>query len=115
MQTLFSELTSFAREAGEAEITGEVRAITGITLTAVGLERVLGIGERCIVHGSDGPVHAEVVGLGTHGTELLPFGSWRGVAAGDRVEVTEKQVPVSQHRAVVVVKGREAGEGCRRR
>ena len=50
MQTLFSELTSFAREAGEAEITGEVRAITGITLTAVGLERVLGIGERCIVH-----------------------------------------------------------------
>ena len=55
MQTLFSELTSFAREAGEAEITGEVRAITGITLTAVGLERVLGIGERCIVHGSDGP------------------------------------------------------------
>ena len=87
MQTLFSELTSFAREAGEAEITGEVRAITGITLTAVGLERVLGIGERCIVHGSDGPVHAEVVGLGTHGTELLPFGSWRGVAAGDRVEV----------------------------
>ncbi|KKK82305.1 hypothetical protein LCGC14_2804700, partial [marine sediment metagenome] len=87
MQTLFSELTSFAREAGEAEITGEVRAITGITLTAVGLERVLGIGERCIVHGSDGPVHAEVVGLGTHGTELLPFGSWRGVAAGHRVEV----------------------------
>lgn len=87
MQTLFSELTSFAREAGEAEITGEVRAITGITLTAVGLERVLGIGERCIVHGSDGPVHAEVVGLGTHGTELLPFGSWRGVAAGDKVEV----------------------------
>ncbi|NUH64980.1 flagellar protein export ATPase FliI [Sulfitobacter sp. S0837] len=87
MQTLFSELTSFAREAGEAEITGEVRAITGITLTAVGLERVLGIGERCIVHGSDGPVHAEVVGIGTQGTELLPFGSWRGVAAGDRVEV----------------------------
>jgi len=87
MQTLFSELTSFAREAGEAEITGEVRAITGITLTAVGLERVLGIGERCIVHGSYGPVHAEVVGIGTQGTELLPFGSWRGVAAGDRVEV----------------------------
>ena len=87
MQTLFSELTSFAREAGEAEITGEVRAITGITLTAVGLERVLGIGERCIVHGADGPVHAEVVGIGSQGTELLPFGSWRGVAAGDRVEV----------------------------
>jgi len=87
MQTIFSELSSFAREAGAAEIYGEVQAITGITLTAIGLERVLGIGERCIVHGSAGPVHAEVVGLNTQGTQLLPFGSWRGVAAGDRVEV----------------------------
>lgn len=87
MQTIFSELTSFARNAGDAQITGEVRAITGITLTAVGLERVLGIGDRCIVYGADRPVHAEVVGLSAQGTELLPFGSWRGVAAGDRVEV----------------------------
>ena len=87
MKAIFSELTSFARDAGEAVINGEVEAITGITLTAVGLQRVLGIGERCIVHGSAGPVQAEVVGLGAHGTELLPFGSWRGVAAGDRVEV----------------------------
>jgi flagellum-specific ATP synthase len=87
MQAIFSELTSIAREAGTARITGEVRAITGITLTVAGLERALGIGERCIVHGAAGPVQAEVVGLSASGTELLPFGSWRGVAAGDRVEV----------------------------
>lgn len=91
MQTLFSELTSFARDAGEARISGEVSAITGITLTAVGLERVLGIGERCIVHGAAGPVRAEVVGLNARGTELLPFGSWRGVTAGDPVEVDPSQ------------------------
>lgn len=87
MDALFSELTSFARDAGEAKIIGEVSAITGITLTAIGLERVLGIGQRCIVRGSAGPVRAEVVGIGSRGTELLPFGSWRGVSAGDAVEV----------------------------
>ncbi|SEN25318.1 FliI/YscN family ATPase [Palleronia pelagia] len=87
MSTTFSELTSFARNAGEARISGEVASITGISLTATGIERAVGIGARCIVRGRRGAVRAEVVGIGPRGTELLPFGSWQGVSAGDTVEV----------------------------
>ncbi|WP_102224498.1 FliI/YscN family ATPase [Acidimangrovimonas sediminis] len=85
MNTIFSDLTGRLDRIGGARLTGRVQAVTGLTLTVVGLERALGIGARCEVIGAQGPVLAEVVGIGPDGTRVLPFGSWDGVSAGDRV------------------------------
>jgi flagellum-specific ATP synthase len=54
----------------------------------VGLNRALGIGQRCTIHGKHGPVLAEVVAVDGAGTRVLPFGTWTGVTIGDRVEIS---------------------------
>ncbi|MDG4648621.1 FliI/YscN family ATPase [Roseibacterium sp. SDUM158017] len=89
MKTIFSDLTQAAREAAGTRIAGEVKAVSGLTLTVSGLGRMLGIGQRCRVHGRQGAVLGEVVGLDDGGSHVLPFGVWRGVAAGDVVEAVE--------------------------
>jgi flagellum-specific ATP synthase len=86
METRFSDLTQAARNATGMRIAGQVRSVSGLTLTVEGLGRALGIGQRCRVHGRNGPVLAEVVGLDDAGAHVLPFGMWRGIAAGDAVE-----------------------------
>jgi flagellum-specific ATP synthase len=91
MQTVFSDLTRAIREVEGARIAGEVRAVSGLTLTVTGLGRTLGIGQHCRVHGRFGPVLAEVVGLDAAGAHVLPFGVWRGVAARDAVEAVEEE------------------------
>ncbi len=88
MKTAFSQLSTLARTTEGARIAGEVSAITGLTLTVVGLNRALGIGQRCTIHGKKGPVLAEVVAVDAKGTQVLPFGTWNGVTLGDRVEIS---------------------------
>ena len=89
METAFVDLARSARQTARARISGEVRAISGLTLTAAGLGRTLGIGNRCRVLGRHGPVLGEVVGISPDGMCVLPFGTWHGVAAGDAVEALE--------------------------
>lgn len=88
MQTAFSELSSIARATEGVRIGGRVRSVLGLTLTVGGLERALGIGQRCTVHGASGPVLGEVVGIDESGTHVLPFGTWDGIVTGDSVEVS---------------------------
>ncbi|MEQ5870664.1 flagellar protein export ATPase FliI [Sagittula sp. NFXS13] len=88
MHTAFSELSSLARSIDRTSVKGEVTSALGLVLTVSGLERAVGIGEHCTVHGSGGAVLAEVVGVDVTGIKLLPFGSWDGVRTGDQVEVT---------------------------
>ncbi len=90
MHTAFSELSSKARGFDAASITGEVSAVLGLSLTVSGLERAMGIGARCTVHGRHGPVLGEVVGIDGRGTHVLPFGTWDGVAVGDRAEYSPR-------------------------
>ena len=90
MGTIFSDLTCAIDGVLGARLSGQVRAITGLTLTVAGLERALGIGARCRVLGARGAVLAEVVGLGPDGTRVLPFGNWDGVSVGDRVEASPR-------------------------
>ncbi len=86
MYTPFSELSTFARNLEPATVSGEVSAVLGLSLTISGLERAMGIGERCLVQGRRGPVLGEVVGIDARGTHVLPFGTWDGVVVGDRAE-----------------------------
>ena len=88
MKTAFSQLSTLARTTESARIAGEVSAILGLTLTVVGLNRALGIGQRCTIHGKNGPILAEVVAVDGDGTRVLPFGTWDGVTVGDRVEIS---------------------------
>lgn len=88
MKTAFSQLSTLARTTESARIAGEVSAILGLTLTVVGLNRALGIGQRCTIHGKNGPILAEVVAVDASGTRVLPFGTWDGVTIGDRVEIS---------------------------
>lgn len=60
-----------------------------MTLSAAGLERAAGIGQRCRVHGRLGNVECEVVGARGGELQLLPYGSWDGVAVGDPVELIQ--------------------------
>lgn len=68
-------------------IVGQVRSIVGLTLTVAGLEGAAGIGQRCYVHSKHGKIEAEVVGAREGTLQLLPYGSWEGVSAGNQVEV----------------------------
>ncbi|WP_372884231.1 FliI/YscN family ATPase [Shimia sp.] len=72
-----------------SRIVGHVSAIVGLTLSASGLERAAGIGQRCRVHGRLGPVECEVVGARGGEVQILPYGNWDGVAVGDPVELVQ--------------------------
>ncbi len=72
-----------------SRIVGHVSSIVGLTLSASGLERAAGIGQRCRVHGRLGKVECEVVGARSGELQLLPYGSWDGVAVGDPVALIQ--------------------------
>lgn len=101
MQTPFSELSTFARNLDATRIVGEVKAILGLSLTVTGLERVMGIGQRCVVQGRHGPVLGEVVGIDEQGTHVLPFGTWHGVTTGNEVTFSPQGEMIRPHHAWV--------------
>ncbi|MBV1863826.1 MAG: flagellar protein export ATPase FliI [Rhodobacteraceae bacterium] len=88
MITALSELSMLVRNIDTLRIVGEVSAITGLSLTVTGLERAMGIGQRCLIHGKQKIILGEVVGIDSQGTRVLPFGTWDGVAVGDAVELS---------------------------
>lgn len=90
MTTVFSELSSIARSLESTRIVGEVSSIVGLTMTVSGLERAMGVGQRCVVEGRRGKVLGEVVGVDREGTHVLPFGTWAGVTVGDPVALSPR-------------------------
>lgn len=89
MTATFSDLQYKVSTLENTRIVGRVQSVVGLSLAAVGLERAVGIGQRCRVRGRNGTVIGEVVGAGHDGLKLLPFGTWDGVAVGDPVELLE--------------------------
>ena len=86
MDKCFLKARDIVSEASAVRIAGQVRGVSGVLLTASGLERAVGIGQRCRVNGRLGPVLGEVVGVNADGVQILPFDTWNGVAAGQEVE-----------------------------
>ncbi|TDE38892.1 FliI/YscN family ATPase [Antarcticimicrobium sediminis] len=89
MSAIFSDLRSAISNLETARIEGRVQSVVGLSLMVSGLERAAGIGQRCRVHGRHGLVTGEVVGAGDDGLRLLPFGTWDGIAVGDRVDLVQ--------------------------
>ncbi|MDO6727942.1 FliI/YscN family ATPase [Cognatishimia sp. 1_MG-2023] len=91
MSKIFLELKNKIASLECTSICGRVQSIVGMSLTVAGLQRAVGIGQRCMVNGSRGPILAEVVGANHDGLRLLPFGTWDGVAVGDPVELIQHE------------------------
>lgn len=89
MSTCFLRASERVSRLSTVEISGQVRGISGLRLTAVGLERATSIGQRCQVHGRFGPLLGEVVSIDSDCVQILPFTSWEGVTAGQQVESLE--------------------------
>lgn len=90
MQTVFSQATVDMRRLSASSISGRVRRINGVALTAAGIAGHVGIGQRVRVEGRRHGVEGEVVAIDDGGcVTILPFGTWLGVSAGDRVRVLE--------------------------
>jgi flagellum-specific ATP synthase len=95
MPSQISDLAARVEEIAQPRLTGRVREIVGLRLTAAGLDRQLSIGARCRIHGRGGPVMGEVVGVDARGTHLLPFGDWGGVRRGDAVQALPRNTGIS--------------------
>jgi flagellum-specific ATP synthase len=85
--TVFAEMRTRTLGKESIAIVGRVQSIAGIALRAAGLEYVARIGQWCRVSGNSREILGEIVASDDRGALLLPFGDWRGVAAGDRVEL----------------------------
>lgn len=87
MSTCFANLSERVERIGAATVEGRVRSVSGLMLVAQGLDGFVGVGQRCLVHGRSGSTLGEVVGVHEQGVQVLPFGTWSDVAAGNPVEV----------------------------
>lgn len=88
MQTLFSKAYSDVKKIEYTSIHGRVRSVAGVSLVASGLNGLVGIGHRVKVYGRNGITDGEVVAVGgaRGGVTILPYGTWDGICAGDRVK-----------------------------
>ena len=83
---VFDQLTTQVRRRPGAEWRGEVAAVRGLTLEAVGLARKLAVGDRCDVVGRGGQrTPCEVVGATDDRAILMPLARLDGVALGAQV------------------------------
>lgn len=87
MNASFLSLADPARHAHATKTVGEVASISGLCLVARGLERTGGMGQRCRVVSKNRSVLAEITGISHNGIQLLPYGTWDGIAVGDAVEL----------------------------
>jgi len=83
-RTSLSRLETLLRQRPQDRISGRVLQISGMELRAEGLRYAARIGDHVEVAGR---VRGEVVGLRPEGVQILPFGSWEGIAAGDVVDL----------------------------
>ena len=83
-RTALAAVEADLRERHAERVFGEVSAISGMEMRALGLRFAASIGDHVEVAGR---VRGEVVGIRAEGVQVLPFGSWEGVSAGAKVEL----------------------------
>lgn len=84
LTTGLSHLPSLIAEASALRIHASVSTISGMELRAAGLGQEARIGSQVVVAGR---VRGEIVGVHEGTATIVPYGSWAGIAAGDRVEL----------------------------
>lgn len=83
--TLLAPQIEAARSAMPFRVTGQVLAVTGLTIEAADLP--LPLGSLCRIHSFGGATStAEVIGFLADRTLLMPLSSTAGVSRGDRIE-----------------------------
>lgn len=77
-------------------VYGRVAGVLGMTVEVVGLERVLSIGSRCLLHARGGRVvPCAVIGFNQGKARLLPFARLDGVGLGSKAEFAGAETLVS--------------------
>lgn len=66
-------------------IAGQVNCASGLTVSVSDFPAP--IGAACAIASAGGQIAGRVIGLGEHGTVVMPLGSMSGIARGDRVEL----------------------------
>lgn len=85
----------------EVTLRGSVRAVMGLLIECVGIEKALSLGSRCRVRRANKPmsspeawVACEVVGFRDGKALLMPFGALEGIGPGAEVEMLEAESAV---------------------
>ncbi len=86
MTGLFDGLRAEIGSVSFANRVGRLTEIGRGTVRLSGLGDVAGLGDRVLIHGSDGAIGGEVLQLARDVLTVLPDGSAEGLAIGDRVE-----------------------------
>ncbi len=74
---------------------GHVCGILGLTLEAIGLEKITTIGSQCKLKTRSGEeIWAEVLGFRDDKTLLMPFGALEGIGIGDRISVKSSKAQI---------------------
>lgn len=85
-RSLLAQIEPALRAQLGARIEGQVSSISGMELRATGLRLAASIGDHVLVNDR---LRGEVVGIRPDAVQILPFGSWEGVAAGAPVLLLE--------------------------
>jgi len=71
---------------------GRVSSIKGLLVECSGLEKVVSVGSRCIIHArSGGKITCEVIGFKNNRVLLMPFGNLEGVGMGCKVIMMDEE------------------------
>jgi len=92
MSTFFDNLAAEIGRVPDFSLFGRIVAVQGLLVECVGLQGLLGIGERCRIAGRDGQVVlCETVGFREDRALLMPFEPLEGVALGAKVELVDHE------------------------
>ena len=86
LRSLLAQVEPALRAEIGPTIQGHVLSISGMELRATGLRFAASIGDHVVV---DGHLRGEIVGIRPDAVQILPFGSWEGVAAGAPVRLIQ--------------------------
>ncbi|CAK0771814.1 Flagellum-specific ATP synthase [Azospirillaceae bacterium] len=95
MNALYERFIEDIDDLPEFQRYGRVTAVLGLLIEVAGIERLLSIGGRCIVHARPNRrVPCEVVGFRNGRSLLMPLGTLDGVGLGCRAEPAHDQSTV---------------------
>jgi len=86
MQGMLSEIEKY----NSVKIYGQVKAVKGLLMEVVGINKYIAIGSRCRIHCKNKKILAEVISLKDEVAYLQPFTSTEGVGIGNDVEIVSE-------------------------
>ncbi len=87
MSDIFESLRTRISQVAVIKRVGRIAELTGGTLQVTGLSQGTSLGDRVLIHSTEGTIGGEVLRLSKAGITVLPDGSGVGLAIHDTVEI----------------------------